>query len=78
MHRILFGLFFVLSLAAETNRGYYRYPSIHGDHVLFTAEGDLWQVSVNGGPARRLTTHPGEETRAVLSPDGSTIAFSAN
>lgn len=81
MYRILFCLCFVLYLAAgwaQTNRGYYLYPSIHGDQVLFTAEGDLWQVSVNGGPARRLTTHPGEETRAVFSPDGSTIAFSAN
>src|SRR5579863_7138589 len=78
MYRILLGLFFVLSLAAQTNRGYYRYPSIHGDQVLFTAEGDIWQVSINGGVARRLTTHPGEETHAVYSPDGGTIAFSAN
>ena len=81
MHRIPLGLCFVLSLAAgwaQTNRGYYRYPSIHGDQVLFTAEGDLWQVSIPGGPARRLTSHPGEETRAVLSPDGGTIAYSAN
>jgi len=25
---------------------------------------------VEGGPARRLTTHPGEETHAAFSPDG--------
>ena len=57
--------------------GYYRFPSIHNDSVVFTAEGDLWQVEVNGGVAQRLTTHPSEESRPAFSPDGRTIAFSA-
>ncbi|PYT30031.1 MAG: protease [Acidobacteria bacterium] len=79
MHRT--ALLFVLSLtvaSAQSNRGYYRYPSIHGDRILFTAEGDLWETGIEGGDARRLTTHPGEETRAVVSPDGKTIVFSAD
>ena len=60
------------------NRGYYRFPAIYGQTIVFTAEGDLWEVGVEGGTARRLTTHPGEETHAAFSPDGRTIAFSAN
>src|ERR1700692_3266001 len=79
MRRIMLSV--LLSAAAGTaqnNRGYYRYPAIHGDTVVFTSEGDLWSVGVEGGVARRLTSHPGEETRAALSPDGKTIAFSAN
>src|SRR5690242_2481632 len=73
----------LLLLAASTiihgqeNRGYYRFPAIHGRTVVFTAEGDLWEVGIDGGIARRLTASPGEERYAAFSPDGSTIAFSA-
>ena len=51
---------------AETGTapGYYRFPAIHGDTVVFTAEGDLWKVAAAGGVAQRLTTHPGEESHA--------------
>ncbi len=55
--------------------GYYRYPAIHGDTIIFTSEGDLWSVSVHGGPARRLTSNTGKETMATISPDGQTVAF---
>jgi tricorn protease len=57
--------------------GYYRYPAIHGETIIFTAEGDLWLVSAKGGAARRLTSNPGEELHASISPDGQTVAFSA-
>lgn len=57
--------------------GYYRFPDIYGQTIIFTAEGDLWKVSVNGGTAQRLTTHPNEETHPKISPDGKTIAFTA-
>ncbi len=57
--------------------GYFRWPAIHGETVVFTAEGDLWSVPVTGGVARRLTSHPGAEDHARISPDGKWIAFSA-
>lgn len=63
--------------AAEPVRGYYREPALHGDTIVFTAEGDLWTVGTSGGAARRLTSHPGDETHAAISPDGRTLAFSA-
>ena len=53
-----------------------QYPDIHGDQVVFTYEGDLWTGTVQGGPARRLTSHPGQEFAAHYSPDGKWIAFS--
>ncbi|HYL36753.1 MAG TPA: S41 family peptidase [Bryobacteraceae bacterium] len=69
---------FLPPLRAQENRGYYRFPAISGNAIAFTSEGDLWETTTEGGVARRLTTHPGEETRAAFSPDGKTIAYSAN
>ncbi len=58
--------------------GYYRYPDVNGNTVVFSAEGDLWTVPLSGGLAQRLTTHPEEERFPTISPDGQTIAFSAS
>lgn len=65
--------------AAENQapQGYYRFPAIYGDTVVFTAEGDLWRVPVQGGMAQRLTSHLGTESHAAFSPDGKLLAFSA-
>ncbi|HEV8076376.1 MAG TPA: S41 family peptidase [Candidatus Acidoferrum sp.] len=75
---LLLGLPLSADNASPTRPGYYRFPAIHGDTVIFTAEGDLWSVSTKGGPARRLTSSPGQEVNAAISPDGKTVAFSAD
>lgn len=67
----------VAQLPSSGALGFYRYPAIHGETIIFAAEGDLWSVSSRGGEARRLTTYPAEETDPVISPDGKTLAFSA-
>ncbi len=65
-------------LAAQKGQlGYYRQPAIWNDTIVFVAEGDLWRVGVNGGVAQRLTTHPEEESRPAISPDGRTVAYAA-
>lgn len=58
--------------------GYYQFPDIHKDQVVFCAEGDIWTVPLNGGQAQRLTSHPEEEQMPIFSPDGQSILFSAS
>lgn len=77
-HCLLLSLgLFVTQLCAESPRGYYRFPALHDDTIVFTAEGDLWRVGLKGGVAERITSHLGTEANAAISPDGKTLAFSA-
>lgn len=71
-------LFSYLSSSAQGFEGYYQNPTIHNNTIVFTAEGDLWKVSLQGGLAQRLTTHAEEENFSSISPDGKTVAFSAS
>ena len=52
-----------------------RFPTIHGDQIVFSYAGDLYNVNSNGGMARKLTTHDGYEMFPRFSPDGNHIAF---
>src|SRR5688572_4560296 len=79
MRRSLFAFIALSAIAlpayAQT-QGYYRQPSIHGNTIVFVAEGDLWTTNVSGnGVAQRLTTNLAEESNPHISPDGRTIAF---
>ncbi|MCH8821979.1 MAG: PD40 domain-containing protein [Planctomycetes bacterium] len=65
-------------IADDFTQGYYRQPAIHGQTIVFVAEGDLWKVASDGGKASRLTTHHGLEGSPAISPDGKTLAFNAS
>ena len=80
MKRSIFGALLCLLVAAavvqaEDGTRLLRFPDIHGDHVVFSYGGDLWVASTDGGMARRLTAHPGQELFGKFSPDGQWIAF---
>lgn len=55
--------------------GYYRFPTVYKDTIVFVSEDDLWSVPLGGGIARRLTSNLGEVARPVLSPDEQWLAF---
>ena len=46
-------------------------------HVAFVYDGDLWIAKRDGSDAHRLTSHEGAEISPRFSPDGKSIAFSA-
>jgi len=67
-----------LLLAEAPEARLLRFPTISGDTIVFSSAGDLYSVPASGGLARKLTSHPGYEIFARFSPDGKTIAFTAD
>ena len=52
-------------------------PAISATHIAFIYAGDLFVSDHNGANVQRLTADDGLESNPVFSPDGRTIAFSA-
>ena len=82
MKRIVLSLVLLASVAGNAsaapsgeNARLLRFPATNSSEVVFSYAGDLWTVPIQGGEARRLTSHIGYEMLARYSPDGKTIAF---
>ena len=58
--------------------GYYRFPTICQNTIVFVCEDDLWTVSIEGGIARRLTSNLGAASSPCLSPNGELLAFTGS
>ena len=58
--------------------GYYRFPTICQDTIVFVCEDDLWTVPIGGGIARRLTSNLGAASSPRLSPNGERLAFAGS
>jgi tricorn protease len=52
-------------------------PAVSAKRIAFVYSEDLWVADPDGKNPRRLTTDIGVESNPVFSPDGATIAFSA-
>jgi len=55
--------------------GYYRYPTLYKNSVVFVSEDDLWKVSLETGQTVRLTSGVGSCSHPAISEDGRWIAF---
>ncbi|MCK9324091.1 MAG: PDZ domain-containing protein [Bacteroidales bacterium] len=78
--KLLFSIFLVLltlNLQSQEEARLLRFPAIHGDQVVFSYGGDLYSATWPGSTARKLTSHDGFEIFPKFSPDGKTIAFTA-
>src|SRR4051812_2843111 len=52
-------------------------PAVSNKHIAFIYADGLWVADLAGKSVRRLTSDTGIETLPVFSPDGKTIAFTA-
>jgi tricorn protease len=65
------------AIAAEPAPLLLRTPTVSATSVVFAYADDLWIVARAGGSARRLTAGVGIESHPLFSPDGKTVAFTA-
>ncbi len=66
-----------VSVFAQQEARLMRFPTIHDNQLVFSYAGDLYIVPSQGGVARKLTSASGYEMFARFSPDGKTLAFTA-
>ncbi len=74
---MIFGFFLVAQAFSQQETRLLRFPAVHGTQIVFSYAGDLYSVSSKGGTARKLTSDIGYEMFARFSPDGKSIAFTA-
>ncbi|RZT83925.1 tricorn protease [Pseudonocardia sediminis] len=54
-----------------------RFPHLHGDTLVFTAEDDVWTAPLSGGRAYRLTADAVPVSTPRISPDGTRVAWAS-
>ncbi len=71
-------LLITVTINAQVDARLFRYADVSKTHIAFVYAGDIWIVPKDGGQASRLSSPAGEEVMPKFSPDGQTLAFSAN
>jgi tricorn protease len=64
--------------AAQIDARMLRQPDVSASQIAFVYAGDIWVAPKQGGVAVRLSSPRGEESFPRFSPDGKTLAYSAN
>lgn len=64
-----------LPVSAQSAPRIYQSVSASADRIAFVFGGQIWEVSHEGGSARRISTAPGEHSHVLYSPDGRQLAF---
>jgi tricorn protease len=64
--------------SAQIDARMLRQPDVSATQIAFVYAGDIWLAPKQGGVAVRLSSPRGEESFPRFSPDGKTLAYSAN
>ncbi|MFA4924621.1 MAG: hypothetical protein WC557_10555, partial [Ignavibacteriaceae bacterium] len=67
-------LLFGMQVFSQQEARLLRFPTIHGNQIVFTYAGNLYTIDASGGTARKLTNDIGFEMFAKFSPDGKQLA----
>lgn len=82
MRKIILSLMGTMALAvsslAQINAALFRFPDVSQTQIVFTYANDLWVVPKEGGKASHLSSPSGVEMFPKFSPDGKTIAYTAD
>src|SRR3954466_3029381 len=76
-HPLSLALVVLVASPAAAQTRLLRSPSVSERDIAFAYANNIWVVDRAGGSARRLTSFQGETQNPKLSPDGRTVAFSA-
>ncbi|MBN2080706.1 PD40 domain-containing protein [bacterium] len=74
----LFVLLTATIAQAAVDAAMLRDPDVSQSHIVFVYDNDVWMVPKEGGVASPFSSPPGQELRPKFSPDGQTVAYSAN
>jgi tricorn protease len=67
----------LITPAAHAQTRMLRSPTVSKTQIAFAYANNIWTVDRAGGAARRITSFAGQTENPKFSPDGKTIAFSA-
>ena len=67
----------LLAAPAQDEARLLRFPAVGGGKIVFCYAGNLYSVGIDGGRAVKLTSDVGYECFPKISPDGRTVAFTA-
>ena len=71
-------LIFFVSVEAQVSGSLMQHPDVSDTQICFIYGNDVWIASKSGGSASRLSSPDGPESYPRFSPDGKSIAFTAN
>ena len=71
-------MFLATTVTANGESTRMRSPTVSATQIAFAYANNIWVAERSGGVARRVTSFQGQSTNPKFSPDGKSLAFSAD